>query len=151
MLVHLLAAATYGSSSDEQADHDGIDEDDTQAVNPEASTSASADASKSMLNGSLNGHHGSSEQKMARLPCIYVQCQSPFPQVEEFVDECAQRYSLDLVRINAGMKDALARYKDECEQHGRPVRAVLVGTRIGDPYAGEWSHSLDRGWQDHAR
>lgn len=70
------------------------------------------------------------------LPCIYVQCQSPFPQVETFVDECQSRYNLDLVRINAGMKDALGQYKTRRNAQGREVEAVLVGTRVGDPYSG---------------
>jgi len=76
------------------------------------------------------------------LPCIYVQCQSPFPQVETFVDECQARYNLDLMRINAGMKDALAQYKIQRDAQGKGVEAVLVGTRVGDPYSGT---SLARG------
>ena len=68
---------------------------------------------------------------------VYVQCQSPFPQVEDFVDECVDVYNLDLETINAPMKEALREYKRRRSAAQRPVEAVLVGTRVGDPFAGQ--------------
>lgn len=40
------------------------------------------------------------------------------------------------MRINAGMKDALSQYKIRRDAQGKEVEAVLVGTRVGDPYSG---------------
>ena len=34
------------------------------------------------------------------------------------------------------MKDALSQYKEQKEKQGNGIAAVLVGTRVGDPYAG---------------
>lgn len=99
---------------------------------PSSPAAAAASSSASPPALQRNGHDSS-----RRLASIYVQCQSPFPQVEEFVDRCSERYNLDLSRISAPMKEALRRYKAERESlHAQKVEAVLVGTRIGDPYSG---------------
>lgn len=95
----------------------------------------------------VNG--ASSSQPKRRLRALYVRCQSPFPQVEEFIDECAEIYALDLVPITAGMREALERYREVVPS----VRAVLVGTRRGDPHGSalEAFAPTDGDWPDYMR
>lgn len=128
VLVHLYAAASACpqstlSSSSSTSSPGRTSRSPTRNSPPKAATNGA-----SSLSDTVEAH--------SPLPCIYVQCQSPFPQVENFVDECRQRYRLDLRRISAPMKEALALYKQEREsQDAQPVEAVLVGTRLGDPFA----------------
>ncbi|GAA5858242.1 hypothetical protein JCM1840_001109, partial [Sporobolomyces johnsonii] len=68
------------------------------------------------------------------LNTIYVRCSSPFPQVEAFTSLCAARYHLALDAIEGGMKTALQGYLDRKRARGEDIRAVLVGTRRGDPH-----------------
>ena len=77
----------------------------------------------------------SPSQQHQQLKALYVRCPSPFPQVEEFIRTSSAYYDLDLVRISAGMKQALSEYK---KSHSA-VEAVIVGTRRTDPHGGEAS------------
>jgi len=143
VLIHLYAAAVYAHQIQAHAStvDAGSSEVPTATSTSTIASSEARDAPSSSTSSSStarNGHNNSaaSNGRPAPLTCIYVQCQSPFPQVEEFVDECTVRYHLDLTRINAGMKEALAKFKEIREkEHGTKVEAVLIGTRIGDPYA----------------
>lgn len=93
-------------------------------------------------------------QLLPKTRSLYVTCDSPFDEVETFVEECCSAYHLDLVRIGGGMKEALAQYLgsssitpssstihlDELApgQHapGEGIKAILIGTRRGDPHGG---------------
>lgn len=66
---------------------------------------------------------------------IYITQPAPFPSVEEFVDDAAQSYGLDLVRIEGSMKAALEEYLEPGKK-GEGVEGVLVGTRRNDPHGG---------------
>jgi len=74
------------------------------------------------------------------IKAIYITAPAPFPSVEAFVDDCAQHYGLDLVRIGGGMKDALSAYLAPGSS-GEGVEGVLVGTRRGDPHGGKFPAS----------
>ncbi|ORX34999.1 hypothetical protein BD324DRAFT_633572 [Kockovaella imperatae] len=62
---------------------------------------------------------------------IYITAPDPFPELETFVLDSAERYGMDLYRFGGGMKAALEEYLN-CGG-GRGVKGVLVGTRRGDP------------------
>ncbi|GAA6008732.1 hypothetical protein JCM10207_001701 [Rhodosporidiobolus poonsookiae] len=69
------------------------------------------------------------------IPTVYVRCPSPFPQVEAFVSLCVAWYALELEAVEGGMKQALGEYLDRRNARGADeVKAVLVGTRRGDPH-----------------
>ncbi|RUS30969.1 hypothetical protein BC938DRAFT_478695 [Jimgerdemannia flammicorona] len=70
---------------------------------------------------------------MPPIRTVYVTYPNPFPVVETFVDLCVPRYGLDFVRIPGPMKDALQQYLNMEKE----TKAILVGTRRNDPYAGE--------------
>jgi len=72
-----------------------------------------------------------------------------FPEVDEFVTECAERYGLDVVRIAMGMKLAFEEYV-----RVRPgTMAVLVGTRRTDPHGEGLTYfdMTDHGWPKFMR
>lgn len=71
-----------------------------------------------------------------KLQALYIRDKDPFPNVEEFIQDCEKNYDLDLMTIQASMKDALAKML-----HDRPnVKAILMGTRMGDPGSQYQSH-----------
>lgn len=81
---------------------------------------------------------------------VYVTCDEPFPEVEEFVEECTGRYGLDLVRVGGSMKDALRTYLEGSKSGsnsgptrdlpaGHGIDAMFIGTRRGDPHGGMYT------------
>ncbi|WOO79680.1 FAD synthase [Vanrija pseudolonga] len=98
-------------------------------VNGSASASASAEP---VANGQPATHHRAHQS--APYPVIrsvYFTSANPFPEMEAFVIESVNRYALDLYRFGGGMKAALSEYLS-C-LGGSEVRAILLGTRQGDP------------------
>lgn len=109
---------------------------------------------------------------LPKIRSLYVTCDAPFEEVETFVEECCTTYNLDLVRIGGGIKEALAQYLGPASlsesstpahlsEHiaqtpapGAGIRALLMGTRRGDPYSGmssgSWVHPLPP-MTDHLR
>lgn len=80
-------------------------------------------------------HHtpanGSAAVPYPPIRSVYFTAPNPFPALEKFVIDSATRYALDLYRFGGGMKSALSEYL-ACTG-GRDVRAILLGTRQGDP------------------
>ena len=65
----------------------------------------------------------------SRLQAVYVKEKDPFREVEEFIDETSQKYSLELTTLEGGIKGAMTEYLTS-----RPnVKAVILGTRSTDP------------------
>ncbi|GAA5963632.1 hypothetical protein JCM21900_000202 [Sporobolomyces salmonicolor] len=90
--------------------------------------------SPSLPSSSSSSSASSPSSSPLPLNTIYVRCPSPFPQVEAFTSLCAARYRLALDAIEGGMKTALQGYLDRKRAIGEDIRAVLVGTRRGDPH-----------------
>ncbi|KAG9045075.1 3'-phosphoadenosine 5'-phosphosulfate sulfotransferase [Tulasnella sp. UAMH 9824] len=97
---------------------------------------------------------------------VYITCVSPFPEVEEFVDHCVARYSLDLVKVPGPMKEGLVQYLElrkargnDDAQDGRndesvkDIAAIFVGTRRGDPHGAklDFVTPTDPGWPQFMR
>jgi FAD synthetase len=72
-----------------------------------------------------------------------------FPEVDTFVTECADSYSLDVHRISLSMKLAFSKYL----KNNPTVKAVFVGIRRTDPYGDslEYFDPTNRGWPDFMR
>ena len=71
-----------------------------------------------------------------KIQALYIRESDPFPKVEDFIDKCVQMYNLDLVTIQAPMKEALGTMLEQ-----RPnIKATLMGTRQGDPGSKGQSH-----------
>lgn len=67
-----------------------------------------------------------------KLPGLYIRCQSPFAEVDDFVNRCQEIYHIDLMTVNDSLKNGLSAFLKE-----RPsIRAILIGTRATDPNGG---------------
>ncbi|TYJ58626.1 hypothetical protein B9479_000461 [Cryptococcus floricola] len=79
-------------------------------------------------------HHPPSPLPYQPIRSVYITAPNPFPELDEFVLACTERYGLDLWRFGGGMKSALEEWL-KCGG-GKSVKGVLVGTRQGDPNGG---------------
>jgi FAD synthetase len=77
------------------------------------------------------------------LRTVFVTYPNPFPHVDAFVQVCTQRYHLDCVLIPGPMRQALQHYLDTSLP--RP-KAIFVGIRRNDPYAGKEQKKRGRIW-----
>ena len=83
------------------------------------------------------------------LQAIYIVSNHPFAEVEEFVEQSAQQYHIDLKRYALPMRPALEAYLED-----RPaVKAVFLGTRRTDPHGEFLTHfdPTDEGWPQFMR
>lgn len=82
-----------------------------------------------------------------RVRSVYIYQPDPFHEVELFLDGCAARYHLAVTKIEtSSMRHGLEQFL----QAEPTVRAVLVGTRRTDPYAGTVPATADDPAHRHA-
>lgn len=65
---------------------------------------------------------------------VFVTYPNPFPHVDAFVKVCIGRYRLECVYVPGPMKQALQQYLES--NSSAPIKAIFVGIRRTDPYAG---------------
>ncbi|KAI5475514.1 FAD synthetase [Pseudohyphozyma bogoriensis] len=96
---------------------------------------------------------------------VYALADSPTPLgekvkdalgiIDRSVQEYGSRYNLELVPVEEGMKEALATYLEDEKARGddEEVKAILVGTRRGDPHGATLKpfHPTDPGWPPFMR
>lgn len=82
-------------------------------------------------------------------PVIYVRNERSFPELDDFVTDCTEKYALDLTVKIVGMKQGFEEY---LEVHPEK-KAVFVGIRRQDPYAAalEYIQPTDHGWPAFTR
>jgi FAD synthetase len=83
------------------------------------------------------------------LQAIYIVSSCPFAEVEDFVEESAVKYHLDLKRYALPMRPALEAYSED-----KPaVKAIFLGTRRTDPHGEFLTHfdPTDAGWPQFMR
>lgn len=124
VLVHLLATALYERHQSRLE------------TEPTATPTASSSSSNSTLYPPISA--------------IYITAPYPFPSLESFVESSIHRYNLDLERLGGGMKVALEGF---LQSKGKGVKAVLVGTRRGDPHGASLSilQNTDPTWPSFLR
>jgi FAD synthetase len=62
---------------------------------------------------------------------LYVTSNDPFPEIDEFIQDCSHNYNVSIETLLASMKDALHVF-----MLSNPItKAILIGTRQGDPYS----------------
>lgn len=66
-----------------------------------------------------------------KLQALNIHTVSPFPELEEFIQDTARRYNLNVLNVHGNIKQALADLKVQ-QPH---LEAVLMGTRRTDPYS----------------
>ncbi|XP_028566237.2 FAD synthase isoform X1 [Podarcis muralis] len=70
-------------------------------------------------------------ERSEKLQALYIRIVSPFPEMEEFIEDTAQRYNLQMCNVHGNIKQALGELKAQQPQ----LEAVLMGTRRTDPYS----------------
>uniref|UniRef100_A0A8D1ZH83 FAD synthase n=1 Tax=Sus scrofa TaxID=9823 RepID=A0A8D1ZH83_PIG len=78
-------------------------------------------------------HTGNGKHPDAREPLqiLYIRSISPFPELEQFLQDTIKRYSLQVLEAEGDMKQALS----ELQARHPQLEAVLMGTRRTDPYS----------------
>ncbi|XP_020653119.3 FAD synthase [Pogona vitticeps] len=70
-------------------------------------------------------------ERTEKLQVLYIHTVSPFPEMEEFIQNTAQRYNLHICDVHGNIKEALSDLKAKQPD----LEAVLMGTRRTDPYS----------------
>ncbi|XP_006861579.1 PREDICTED: FAD synthase isoform X2 [Chrysochloris asiatica] len=65
------------------------------------------------------------------LQILYIRSISPFPELEQFLQDTIKRYDLQVLEAQGDMKQALGELQTQHPQ----LKAVLMGTRRTDPYS----------------
>ncbi|OWK04682.1 FLAD1 [Cervus elaphus hippelaphus] len=65
------------------------------------------------------------------LQILYIRSISPFPELEQFLQDTIKRYNLQVLEAEGDMKQALS----ELQARHPQLEAVLMGTRRTDPYS----------------
>ncbi|XP_076825340.1 FAD synthase-like isoform X1 [Clavelina lepadiformis] len=84
-----------------------------------------------------------------KLGALYIKDLHPFEELEAFMEDSVDRYNLDINTLNGAMKAALRHLHQE-----RPeIKAVVMGTRCGDPYSSGLTSftACDKDWPPFMR
>lgn len=80
---------------------------------------------------------------------LYVRCDEPFSEVEQFIQSTANLYKFSYVTLEGNLKDSISTY---LKSHPT-VKAMLMGTRRSDPGASNLNHfcHTDSDWPSVVR
>ncbi|XP_055316492.1 FAD synthase-like isoform X2 [Sitodiplosis mosellana] len=67
------------------------------------------------------------------LLCLYIQPESPFDEIEDFIRECEQTYRIQMETIRGTVKGSLF---EICQRYPY-LKAVVMGCRRTDPYCSD--------------
>ncbi|KAL4827475.1 hypothetical protein H8958_000600 [Nasalis larvatus] len=83
----------------------------------------------------LHLFHAAVQRKLPDVPnplqILYIRSISPFPELEQFLQDTIKRYNLQMLEAEGSMKQALG----ELQARHPQLEAVLMGTRRTDPYS----------------
>merc|ERR1711997_1449900 len=84
--------------------------------------------------------HMKPTSKKARIKALYIEDNDAFPEVNQLIEQSAESYNLDMLRINSPMKLALTKVlEDKCPAWKNEkdevcnIRACFMGIRRNDP------------------
>ncbi|KAM4690669.1 FAD synthase [Rhinophrynus dorsalis] len=69
--------------------------------------------------------------RKVKLQALYIRIVSPFPEMEQFMQDTIKRYNLQIYTVQGDIKQALMDLKAEQPQ----LEAIFMGTRRSDPYS----------------
>ena len=107
---------------------DGDIPDTSSHAGPSGSSGSSDSTAKAEQTCHLDGQ---AEQPYPTIKAVYITGPDHFEQLDDFTADSVTRYGMDIYRYGGDMKAALNRYL--AEDGGKGVKAILVGTRTGDP------------------
>lgn len=79
-----------------------------------------------------------------KLLCLYIQPESPFDEIEQFIHECEQKYPIVVESIQGTVNGALF---EICQKYPH-LKACVMGCRRTDPYCTDLNvfQKTDPGW-----
>lgn len=79
-----------------------------------------------------------------KLLCLYIQPESPFDEIEQFIHECEQKYEIVVESFRGTVKGALF---EICRKYPH-LKACVMGCRRTDPYCADLNEfqKTDLGW-----
>lgn len=83
------------------------------------------------------------------LDSIYINSETPFPEVSKFIEESTKYYGLNPIIIKSSLKTGFEQYLN---QHPK-IKTIIVGIRYSDPY-GEFlqpEQQTDHNWPKFVR
>ncbi|ODV77946.1 adenine nucleotide alpha hydrolases-like protein [Suhomyces tanzawaensis NRRL Y-17324] len=85
-----------------------------------------------------------------KLDSIYVNSETLFPQLTQFIQESTQTYHLNPIIIQSSLKEGFEKYLNEINTN---IKTIVVGVRHLDPYAGNLSfeQTTDHDWPKFLR
>ncbi|EMG49687.1 Fad synthetase, putative [Candida maltosa Xu316] len=85
-----------------------------------------------------------------KLDSIYINSETPFPELLEFIKTSTEYYHLHPIIIKSTLKDGFQQYLD---QVNKKVKSVVVGIRHSDPYGETLSYEqmTDHNWPKFLR
>jgi FAD synthetase len=84
-----------------------------------------------MMAAALHRYEERVGRKSIGMQTLYVTVQHPFPEVDQFCEDCVAQYGLSMVVVPNPMKSALQTYLSA----NADVQAIVIGTRRTDPFA----------------
>lgn len=66
-----------------------------------------------------------------KICCVYMENANPFPELNQFIEESREYYSLDVLKFTKSIKDSLT----DVLAKKPNMKAVLMGTRRSDPFS----------------
>ncbi|KAK6197546.1 uncharacterized protein RJT21DRAFT_3633 [Scheffersomyces amazonensis] len=80
-----------------------------------------------------------------KLDSIYINSETPFPELSEFIRTSTTYYHLNPITIKSGLKEGFYKYLHEINTK---VKCIMVGIRFNDPYGSKLKYEdpTDHDW-----
>lgn len=85
-----------------------------------------------------------------KLDSIYINSESPFPEVTSFIEKSTQFYHMNPVAIKSSLKEGFEHYLNNVNPQ---VKVIVVGIRYADPYGSQlqYEQETDHHWPKFLR
>ena len=114
-----------------------------------SSSSPSPSVSPSSVSPSIRSTAPRDTVRPTSIPCVYVMSTHPFPEVDQFVSNCAHTYHLTVHTYPVPLRTAFSTYLAT----NPLVQVIFVGTRRTDPHGANlgFFNPTDGGWPSFVR